>query len=83
MAKLLFDVPYPQGGNPLVNPYPTVDRFALATLPAIASAGRGKCVIVTDGTFQHPATSGVGQAYVGGGTYENVIWNNGQAWITV
>jgi hypothetical protein len=78
MAKLHLETPIASGPNNL-NPYPVIDRFKLSTLPARGTLN--KVVFVTDGTFA--VSSGQGQAYVGGGTLLNVLWWNGQAWITL
>jgi hypothetical protein len=78
MSKLIVEGQTPMGQAANVNPYPTIDRFTLATLPKQGTIN--KAVLVTDGTFA-PST-GLGSVYVGGGSLLNLIWWNGQAWIT-
>lgn len=78
MAKLVLEnMITSQGSN--TNPYPVVDRFTKATLPARGTLN--KVVFVTDGTFG--PSLGAGSAYVGGGTFLNALLWTGIAYITI
>ena len=80
MAKPIISV-QSTVNSALLPPYPLIDRSTVANLPSPLTERYGALALVTDGTFG--VNAGQGSAPVGGGLLLNLVWNNGNQWITV